>query len=50
VHKLDTFTDQHRAAQTRVRGLIWDFYADLKAYQLGGCEFRRFLNSLYYMT
>jgi Transposase IS66 family len=34
VHKLDTFTDQHRAAQTRVRGLIWDFYADLKAYQL----------------
>jgi hypothetical protein len=23
VHKLDTFTDQHRAAQTRVRGLIW---------------------------
>ena len=34
VHKLDTFTDQHRATQTRVRGLIWDFYADLKAYQL----------------
>ena len=34
VHKLDTFTDLHRAAQTRVRGLIWDFYADLKAYQL----------------
>lgn len=34
VHKLDTFTDQHRAEQTRVRGLIWDFYADLKAYQL----------------
>ena len=34
VHKLGTFTDQHRAAQTRVRGLIWDFYADLKAYQL----------------
>ena len=34
VHKLDTFTDQHRAAQTQVRGLIWDFYADLKAYQL----------------
>ena len=22
VHKLDTFTDKHRAAQTRVRGLI----------------------------
>ena len=34
VHKLDTFNDQHRAAQTRVRGLIWDYYADLKAYQL----------------
>ncbi len=34
VHKLDTFNDQHRAAQTRVRELIWDFYADLKAYQL----------------
>ena len=34
VHKLDTFNDQHRAAQTKVRGLIWDFYADLKAYQL----------------
>jgi hypothetical protein len=34
VHKLETFNDQHRAAQTRVRGLIWDFYADLKAYQL----------------
>jgi Transposase IS66 family len=34
VHKLDTFTDQHRTAQTRVRSLIWDFYADLKAYQL----------------
>jgi hypothetical protein len=34
VHKLDAFTDRHRAAQTRVRGLIWDFYADLKAYRL----------------
>ena len=33
VHKLDTFTDKHRAAQTRVRGLIWGFYASLKAYQ-----------------
>jgi len=31
---LEAFTNQHRAAQTRVRGLIWDFYADLKAYQL----------------
>jgi hypothetical protein len=34
VHKLDTFTDKHRAAQTRVRGLIWDYYADLKVYRL----------------
>ena len=34
VHKLSTFTDQHRAAQSEVRGLIWDFYADLKAYKL----------------
>jgi Transposase IS66 family len=33
VHKLDTFTDQHRAAQARVRGQIWTFYASLKAYQ-----------------
>ncbi len=34
VHKLDTFTEEHRAAQDLVRGLIWDFYADLKAYRL----------------
>ena len=33
VHKLDTFTDQQRAAQTRVRDLIWWYYADLKAYR-----------------
>ena len=32
VHKLDTFTDRHRAAQQRVRSLIWWLYADLKAY------------------
>ncbi len=32
VHKLDTFTDQQRAAQQRVRHLIWWFYSDLKAY------------------
>jgi len=31
VHKLDTFTDQHRAAQQRLRHLIWWFYSDLKA-------------------
>jgi hypothetical protein len=33
VHKLDTFTDKHRAAQKRVRDLIWNFYASLKVYQ-----------------
>ncbi|TDH51146.1 hypothetical protein E2C06_36850, partial [Dankookia rubra] len=33
VHKLDTFTDQQRAAQTRVCDLIWWYYADLKAYR-----------------
>jgi hypothetical protein len=34
VHKLDAFTDKHRAAQTRVRGLIWHFYAGLRVYRL----------------
>jgi hypothetical protein len=34
VHKLDTFTDKQRAAQARVRGLIWNFYASLKIYRL----------------
>jgi hypothetical protein len=34
VHKLDTFTDRHRAAQAQVRSLIWDFYADLRAYRI----------------
>jgi len=33
VHKLETFTDQQRVAQQHVRGLIWWFYADLKAYR-----------------
>jgi hypothetical protein len=33
VHKLDTFTDQQRATQARMRDLIWWFYADLKAYR-----------------
>ena len=33
VHKLDTFTEAHRAAQQRLRGLIWWFYRDLKAYR-----------------
>ena len=34
VHKLDTFTDQHRATQEQVRGRIWDFYARLKTYRV----------------
>jgi Transposase IS66 family len=33
VHKLDTFTDQQRAAQAGMRELIWWYYADLKAYR-----------------
>ena len=33
VHKLDTFTDQQRTAQARIRELIWWYYADLKAYR-----------------
>ena len=33
VHKLDTFTEEHRAAQTTVRDLIWNLYRDLKAYR-----------------
>ena len=41
VHKLDTFTEEQRAAQQRVRSLIWDFYADLKAYRLNPTPRRR---------
>src|SRR6202142_1938950 len=41
VHKLDTFTDAQRAAQQHVRGLIWWFYADLKAYRLDPTPRRR---------
>jgi hypothetical protein len=33
VHKLNVFTDKHVTAQKQVRGLIWDFYADLKVYR-----------------
>ena len=33
VHKLDTFTDAQRAAQRRIRGLIWRFYRSLKAWR-----------------
>jgi hypothetical protein len=41
VHKLDTFTDQHRAAQQHVRKLIWNFYADLKTYRTNPDKNRR---------
>jgi hypothetical protein len=34
VHKLETFTDKHRAAQKKLRGLIWNFHGDLRAYRL----------------
>lgn len=41
VHKLDAFTDRHRAAQQHVRTLIWDFYADLKGYRSNPNKARR---------
>ncbi len=41
VRKLETFTDPQRAAQQLVRGLIWWFYADLKAYQAAPTARRR---------
>lgn len=41
VHKLDTFTDTQYAEQQRVRGLIWDFYAALKAYRANPDAHRR---------
>ncbi len=33
VHKLDTFTDAQRAAQRRIRALIWRYYRSLKAWR-----------------
>ena len=41
VHKLDAFADLHRAAQQQVRKLIWNFYADLKAYRTNPSISRR---------
>ena len=32
VHELDPFTDADRSAQAHIRGLMWWFYRDLKAY------------------
>ena len=34
VHKLIPLNETHRQDIARVRGQIWDFYADLKAYQI----------------
>ena len=41
IHKLDTFTDDNRTAQARVRELIWNLYADLKAYRNAPSRQRR---------
>ena len=41
VHKLEPVTDTQRWAQQHVRGLIWWFYADLKAYRLDPTQHRR---------
>jgi hypothetical protein len=41
VHKLEAFTDLNRAAQQRVRKLIWNLYADLKAYRAKPSQSRR---------
>jgi hypothetical protein len=41
VHKLETFTEAQRQAQQHIRGLIWWYYADLKAYRLDPTSRRR---------
>jgi hypothetical protein len=41
IHKLLCFTDRDRAAQQHVRGLIWDFYRDLKTYRKSPSPHRR---------
>jgi len=41
VHKLDTFTGLHQAAQSHMRGLIWPFYRALKAYRSDPTSRRR---------
>ena len=41
VHKLDTFTDDNRAAQAGVRELIWNLYRDLKAFRNAPSRQRR---------
>ena len=41
VHKLDTFTNLQRHAQSHMRGLIWPFYRALKAYRTDPTSRRR---------
>src|SRR3954466_4841169 len=41
IHQLDTFTDHQRAAQTRMRMLVWWFYHDLKLYRQAPTRRRR---------
>jgi len=41
VHRLEPVTDTQRWAQQHVRGLIWWFYADLKAHRLDPAPRRR---------
>jgi len=41
VQRLDTFTAMHRTAQDHIRGLIWWFYSDLKAYRIDPTPRRR---------
>ncbi|MGH9477576.1 MAG: IS66 family transposase, partial [Terriglobales bacterium] len=43
VHKLDAFSEHDRAAQQHLRGLIWRFYGDLKAYCAAPTAHRRTL-------
>jgi len=40
VHKLEPATDKQRCAQQHIRGLIWWFHADLKAYRLDPTQHR----------
>ena len=41
IRKLHCFTDRDRTAQQHVRGLIWNFYRDLKSYRLAPSPRRR---------
>jgi len=45
VHKLDTFTDLHRAAQQRMRKLIWNYYAESPRRSIFGQILERSMNT-----